>query len=117
MEIGEIIKKARLDRGLTMKEVANYVGVSEAAVSKWESGHTQTIRSDKLYLLAEMLGLSVTSLVMTQNKAIERNKNLDRFSNTMLRERPKLSELVASASDLTDEQIEKIIQMILIMKS
>ena len=38
MEISKMIKEKRLEKGLTMKEVAKYVGVSEASVSKWEAG-------------------------------------------------------------------------------
>jgi transcriptional regulator with XRE-family HTH domain len=38
MEIGKIIKKLRCGRGMTQKELAELVGVTVQAVSKWEIG-------------------------------------------------------------------------------
>lgn len=33
------IRKARKERGMTQKEFADFMGVKQAMVSKWESGH------------------------------------------------------------------------------
>ena len=41
MNIKDIIKQKRLECGYTMKELAEKVGVSEATVSRWESGILQ----------------------------------------------------------------------------
>ena len=38
MEMKDFIKQRRVKLGLTQKEVADYVGVSEATLSRWESG-------------------------------------------------------------------------------
>lgn len=40
MDIGNAIKKLRLDRKITQEEVAEYLGISYQAVSKWETGTT-----------------------------------------------------------------------------
>ena len=40
LQIGTQIKKLRLARGMTQEAVAEYVGVSYQAVSKWETGVT-----------------------------------------------------------------------------
>lgn len=37
-QIGENIKRFRLDRGLTQEEVAAHLGVSFQSISKWERG-------------------------------------------------------------------------------
>lgn len=58
MEIKDIIRKKRLECGYTMKELADKVGVSEATVSRWESGHLSTMKHTKIALLAEALGIS-----------------------------------------------------------
>lgn len=38
MKINEIIRQKRLKKGFTQEQVANYLGVSVPAVSKWETG-------------------------------------------------------------------------------
>ena len=40
MDIGSAIKKLRMDRKITQEEVAEYLGISYQAVSKWETGTT-----------------------------------------------------------------------------
>ena len=40
MDIGSAIKKLRIDRKITQEEVAEYLGISFQAVSKWETGTT-----------------------------------------------------------------------------
>ena len=37
MNVKDVIRKNRLALGLTMKEVADKVGVSEATISRWEA--------------------------------------------------------------------------------
>ncbi|EPY2307824.1 helix-turn-helix domain-containing protein [Clostridium sporogenes] len=36
--IGEVIHRLRKEKGITQEQLANFIGVSTAAVSKWESG-------------------------------------------------------------------------------
>lgn len=55
MDISKKIKKRRKELSLTMLEVARKVGVSEATVSRWESGDIANMRRDKIALLAEAL--------------------------------------------------------------
>lgn len=40
MDIGSAIKKLRMDNKITQEEVAEYLGISFQAVSKWETGTT-----------------------------------------------------------------------------
>lgn len=58
MEIKDIIRNRRVELGLTMKQVADKVGVSEATISRWESGEIANMRRDKIVLLADALGMS-----------------------------------------------------------
>ena len=66
MEVKDIIKNRRLELNLTMKEVANKVGVSEGTVSRWESGEIANMRRDKIVSLANTLNIS-PSIIMGWN--------------------------------------------------
>lgn len=55
MDISKKLKNRRKELSLTMLEVAQKVGVSEATVSRWESGDIANMRRDKIALLANAL--------------------------------------------------------------
>lgn len=62
LQIGSIILRARRAKGLTQEALAEQVGVSAAAVSKWETGASYpdiTLLSP----LARALGLTVDALL------------------------------------------------------
>ncbi len=58
MGIGDKLKDRRKELGLTMLEVAQKSNVSEATVSRWESGDIVNMRRDKIVLLAKALQVS-----------------------------------------------------------
>lgn len=55
METKDIIRNRRIELELTMKDVAEMVGVSEGTISRWESGNISNMRRDKIVLLARAL--------------------------------------------------------------
>jgi transcriptional regulator with XRE-family HTH domain len=55
MKTGELIKERRLELAMTMRELALLVGVSEATISRWESGDIANMRRDKIAALARAL--------------------------------------------------------------
>lgn len=55
MGANEVIRNKRIELGMTMKELADKIGVSEAAVSRWESGDIVNIRRDKIEKLSKAL--------------------------------------------------------------
>lgn len=57
METKEIIRYRRKELGLTMKDVGDACSVSEATVSRWESGEIENMRRDKIQALANILRL------------------------------------------------------------
>jgi len=40
INIGKTIVRKRKEKGITQEELANFIGVSKASVSKWETGHS-----------------------------------------------------------------------------
>lgn len=70
MTLGERIKLQRESLGLTLLQLAQKVGVSEATVQRYESGEIKTPRHDKLIAMAKALGVDVNYLV-TGNEEFE----------------------------------------------
>lgn len=63
MNIGEMLKTMRLERGLTLEELGNMVGVGKSTVRKWESGQIANMRRDKIAALAKALGVPPTMFI------------------------------------------------------
>ena len=42
VKMGELIRDSRKEKGLTQKDVANKLGITDRAVSKWERGVSQS---------------------------------------------------------------------------
>ena len=57
MTIGDRIKKARIERNLTQKELADRLGVSYVVISQWENGKRNPKESTKARIAAA-LGIS-----------------------------------------------------------
>lgn len=57
-DVGKTIKQKRIEKKLTQAEIATAVGVSEATVSRWESGLIANIGSTKIAALAKALEIS-----------------------------------------------------------
>ena len=58
VSIGEFFKKRRNELSLTQRQIANQVDVTEATVSRWESGDIDNMRRDKIAGLAKALKVS-----------------------------------------------------------
>lgn len=56
--VKDIIKEKRLEHGLTMKELAQKVGVSEGTISRWESGEIANMRRGAMVALSKVLDIS-----------------------------------------------------------
>lgn len=60
--LGETLREKRVDRGLTQELVAESLGVSRQAVSKWESGKTDPSTAN-LLALADLYGMPIEELL------------------------------------------------------
>lgn len=61
--VGKLIYDRRTELGITQKEVADFVGVSEATVSRWESGHIDNMRRDRIAALSKILRMSPLAIM------------------------------------------------------
>lgn len=67
MEIGQKIRKARLERGLTQQELGDIVGVQKSAIAKYESGRVVNIKRSTLQKIAKALNIRPSDLVFTES--------------------------------------------------
>lgn len=77
-ELGKKIKTLRIKNGLTLDEVAKRIGVSNATVSRWETGEIKAIGSDKIGALADVLGTN-TGYLLGRSNNTERTKQSSRY--------------------------------------
>lgn len=104
MNIGEKLKARRKDLGLTMLQVAIKVGVSEATVSRWESGDIANMRRDKIVSLANALEVSPSFIMDTGD--------VFAFDNIMpikTYKLPLIGTIACGAPILAEQNIEKYI--------
>ena len=60
-DIGKFIQEIRKEKGLTQKELAELIGVSDKTISKWENGNSSPDTS-MLMSLSEALEITVNEL-------------------------------------------------------
>lgn len=62
-EMGKLIKRLRLEKGMTLEELGNKVGVGKSTVRKWENGTIANMRRDKIAKVANALDISPAFLM------------------------------------------------------
>lgn len=80
MEIGKTIKTLRLEKQVRQEEMAQYLGVSSQAVSKWETGSSLPDIT-LLPAIAAYFGATIDELFQLSNES-----RLEQIENMMLRE-------------------------------
>lgn len=53
--MGERIYSKRMEHDLTMRELADLIGVQASAINKWEKGHVTNIKRENLEKMAKVL--------------------------------------------------------------
>ena len=67
MELGQKIKQARLQKGLTQEELGKIVGLQKSAIAKYENGRVVNIKRSTLQKLAKALDLRGPDLIIESN--------------------------------------------------
>ena len=67
MEIGQKIKKARLERGLTQQELGDIVGVQKSAIAKYENGRVVNIKRSTLQKITKALNIRPSELLFSES--------------------------------------------------
>lgn len=72
------IKRLRLDKGVTQQQLADAIGISRVAVSKWESGETKDLKRENLIGIAKFFGMTLAE-VLDVDESMNANNSI---SNT-----------------------------------
>ena len=97
------LRQRRKELGLTMKQVADAVGVSEATISRYESGNIRNMRRDRIDKYAKVLRVDLLDLIEFEEKVDELNKSLAKEYEVLmgyLRERFDNADEVNAAYEL-----------------
>lgn len=110
-EIREIIKNRRQELGLTILEVAKAVGVSEATVSRWESGNIADMKRSRILAISNILKLS--PLVLLGIKEEEDFK----LGNLLETQDDNFIKALNDIYNMTPKQREQLYKFIKVIKS
>ena len=102
----EILKKLRIEKGLTQTEFATQFHVSNGAVGNWESGKRQP-DSNTLVKLADFFGVSVDYLLGKTDEPRTLDQQLEGIDFA----------LYGEVHELTDEEKQDIINFARFIKS
>lgn len=98
--IRTLIKEKRIEKKYTMKELAEKVGVSEATVSRWESGEISNMRRGGIMRLSKVLDIPPSVILGLQDNT----NNFNRPKGVRI---PVLGEVVAGVPiDAVEEYID-----------
>lgn len=113
LEVKDLIKKRRMDLGLTFEQIGDYVGVKKGTVQKWESGFIENLRRDKIAKLAEILKISPLEIIYDD---IEKARDScdtycideNRSKKVSFNINPELDKLIIKAQQLNPKGIEAL---------
>ena len=109
MEIKDILKNRRTEIGLTQLDVANAVGVSEATVSRWESGDIANMKRSRIASLASVLKMS-PSIIMGWNEEHEAHMPSNIIPMPAMRKVPLVGSIACGTPILAEENLDGTVE-------
>lgn len=101
MEMGQKIHSLRVQKGLTLEELGNMVGVGKSTVRKWENGIIANMKRDKILKVSEALGTTPAYLMGWEEN--EKIASLDNVYPIELKRFPMLGEIACGEPRYTNE--------------
>ena len=109
MEIKDILKNRRTELGLTQLDVANAVGVTEATVSRWESGDIANMKRSRIASLASVLKMS-PSIIMGWNEEHEAHMPSNIIPMPAMRKVPLVGSIACGTPILAEENLDGTVE-------
>lgn len=66
MDIGNKIRNARINKGMTQEELGNLLGVQKSAVAKYENGRIVNIKRSTLKKISDVLDIRPSELIFEE---------------------------------------------------
>ena len=116
---GERIRKLRLEKDLTLDDVAKHLGVGRQAVHKYEQGTVTNIPLENLEKMADLFGVTPSYLAGWDVFLGEQSQSFDPSLLDALNERtghkedPSVTAVSTAMYELPEEQREQVSAMVL----
>lgn len=121
MDIGDRIRQLREEKGMTLEELGNKVGVGKSTVRKWETGMIENMRRDKIAKVAAALDVTPDYLIgwndsdKNYEMLIETYKTRHKVDYLLdyyeLLAKPEVKEIIESLAICTDEEFNMIYKL------
>ena len=105
--MGQKIYDLRTQKGLTLEELGNMVGVGKSTVRKWENGMIANMKRDKILKVAEALG--TTPAYLMGWKESENVVSIENIFPIELKRFPMLGEIACGEPRYADEDRESYV--------
>lgn len=109
MEMGKKIHELRMQKGMTLEELGNIVGVGKSTVRKWENGIIANMKRDKILKVSVALGVSPAYLMGWQESTDEEIISLNNVHPIELKRFPMLGDIVCGVPKYTNEDRESYV--------
>ena len=111
MEIKDILKNRRLERNMSLKDVADMVGVTISTISRWESGDISNMRRDRIVSYANALAISPSIIMGWEEPPSKTEKSCFKLTESELALIKKYRQLDADGkadiNDLIDSKLAR----------
>lgn len=97
MDMGQKIYNLRIQKGLTLEELGNMVGVGKSTVRKWENGMIANMKRDKILKVSEVLDTTPAYLMGWKEDPIQN-------------ESPKIMQYYEQLNDIGKQEAEKRVE-------
>ena len=101
--VGNLIKRKRKEKGLTLVQLGEKIGVANGTISKWERGQIKNMRRDKIENLCEVLDIPPIVLI----NGMERNADIEQVSPQEFRK--EVVSLLNKTTNLSEQQKQHLI--------
>lgn len=113
MNVGEKIRIARTNKGMTQEELGKALGVQKSAIAKYEKGRVVNIKRSTLKKISDILGIAPSELIFESYIEEEQKKN-DIQSDIILKMRTDsdFMSAVETLYKLDKDKLQSINQML-----